>query len=196
MSLNETAQQALLRIIESGMNASADKLAKISRTRWQMQTTSISTVPLERLEPILGADGKNHYGAYFSMPGGVFLVLLPQQSGSAIADAYLSGGSGLKKDQKELIQEAVAEISNVVVNAVASTLADACDMAFFVSAPEMAFGKKEDILAEAPKKFKSSGENLSIMTYVHMSSPSLSSDCTVVILLNSRWKDRLLQALD
>jgi chemotaxis protein CheY-P-specific phosphatase CheC len=196
MSLSDSAQQALLRIIEGGMNASADKLAQISHTRWQMQTTSISTTPLERIEPLLSSGGKDHYGAYFSMPGGIFLVMLPQQSGSAMADAYLSRTGKSPQSQSELVQEAVAEISNVVVNAVAATLADACDMVFFLSAPEITYGKKEDILAEAPKKFKSSGENFSIMTYVHMSSPSLSSDCTVVILLNSRWKDRLLQALD
>lgn len=195
MTLSDSAQQALLKLIENGMNASADKLAKISHTRWQMQTTSISTAPLERFESILAPDDNDHYGAYFSMPGGVFLVILSQKSGSAVADAYLSQGGKRLESKRELVQEAVAEISNVVVNTVAATLADACDMVFFLSAPEMTYGKKEYIMTEAPKKFKSSGENFTIMTYVHMSSPSLSSDCTVVILLNSRWRDRLLQAL-
>jgi chemotaxis protein CheY-P-specific phosphatase CheC len=189
-------EQALLRLIETGVSNSADKLAKISKTDWSTQTVSIKTAPLERFQDTLVREEKEQCCAYFTMPGGVFLVMFPERSGTAFADIFLPINPKNPVAIKNRELETLAEISNIVVNTVAATIADACDTAFFLSTPKMSQGKKRDLLAAAPGMVTPAGEKFTVMAYVHMSSETLSSDCNMFFLLNAVWKERLLSALE
>lgn len=195
MNTSESSEQGLLSLIEKGVENSASKLAALSHADWDTQTVSIKTASVSMIQDSMLRDDKDQFGAYFTMPGGVFLVMFPVRSGAAFADIFLPSGEKHQNAIKNREQESMAEISNVVVNAVAASIADACDTAFFLSAPQMSQGKKKDLLQAAPDMIQTPGEKFAVMAYVHMSSAALSSDCTVVLLLSASWRKRLLEAL-
>jgi chemotaxis protein CheY-P-specific phosphatase CheC len=192
---SNSPDQPLLRLIERGVSLSADKLAKISRTDWNTQTVSINAAPIEEFRGNSLKDETDHVGAFFTMPGGVFLVVFPARSAAAFADAFLPRSEKNPPVIADRERECLAEISNIVVNAVAGAVADACGASFFMSAPRMAWGKKRELLKQAPGYLSPPGEQYTVMAYVHMSSNVLSADCNMFILLNAAWKDSLLTAL-
>jgi hypothetical protein len=75
-------------------------------------------------------------------------------------------------------------------------MADACADTFMLSAPTMILGKKESLLKLAMDELETGGQTYAIMTYVSMSSEKLSSDCTVLLLLNPLCRGRILKALE
>ena len=189
------AQKTLLKLIEDGVSASADSLAKVSHTTWRTQSVSINTEPLDKVAARLEGDDAPHYGAFAVMAGAVFLMMLPQRSAPELSKAFLRGrkpAAGAAPPREDVC---IAEIANIVIHSVANPLADACDMAFMLSAPEMVVAKKTAILKLALDKLKSAGETHSIMTYVHMSSEALSSDCTVLLFLSPACRGTMLKAL-
>ena len=128
MSAEETVETELLRVIETGVSASADRLAKISRTTWETQTTSISSDSLEKVSTRIAGDGQDHYGAFLAMPGAVFLLMFTRRGSETLARRFLPNGK-----EGGPVEDALAEIANIVVHAVANSLADACGEAFFLS---------------------------------------------------------------
>lgn len=196
MSGEGGAEQVLLKLIEDGVSASAESLAKVSHTSWSTQSVSINTDTVDNISARLERDRGEHYGAYAVMSGAVFLLMFPKQSGPDLSSAFLRGRK--PRPGAEPLRESVcvAEISNIVIHAVANTLADACGMAFILSAPEMVVDKKTALLKLALDKLKTGGEKSAIMTYVHMSSEALSSDCTVILLLSPACRGTMLKALD
>ena len=195
MSDDGDAQQVLLRLIEDGVSASATTLAKVSHTTWSTQSVSINTDTVGNVSTRLERETDEHYGAFAQMSGAVFLLMFPKRSGPNLSAAFL----GARKERPGVppMRESVcvAEISNIVMHTVINTLADACDMAFMLSAPEMLVGTKTGLLKLAVEKLKCGGEKHAIMTYVHMSSETLSSDCTVIFLLSPACRSTMLRAL-
>jgi len=192
----EEAQKALLKLIADGVSASADSLAKVSHTTWSTQSISINTDTIENVAAMLERDAAEHYGAFAVMSGAVFLLMFPKRSGPGLSAAFLQGRKPRPGAPPPRESVCVAEISNIVIHAVANTLADACEMAFILSAPEMVVGAKTALLKLAVDKLKTAGEKYAIMTYVHMSSAELSSDCTVLLFLSQACRGTMLKALD
>lgn len=185
----------LLALIERGVAASADALAEVSGVTWQTQTASITAGGVESVRGKFQVTKPQYYGAYLSMPGAVFVLMLPKDEGLPLAKAFL-GDRGIRPGTpvpKE--SECVAEIANIVVHAVANHIADACDKAFLLSAPQMVTGLKADLLEVALDKLAMVGEAYAVMTYVHMSSKSLSSDCTLLMFLTPSFRGGLLKSL-
>lgn len=193
MSDADSAEAELLKIIESGVSASADRLAKLSRTSWLTQTTSITADSLEKFTVSITGDAKQHYGAYLSMPGAVFLLMFPKHGSERLARLFLPKGEVVDAAR---LEDALAEIANIVVHAVANALADACGEAFFLTAPSMISGTKSELLKAAPERIPVGSEKFAIMAFVHMSAESLSSDCTMVLLFDASCRRRLLTALE
>jgi len=196
VSEERDAQQVLLKLIEDGVSASADSLAKVSHTAWQTQSVSINDEPIEKIEQRLARDGSEHYGAFAVMSGAVYLLMFPKLSGPDLSAAFLSGRKPRPGAAPLREEVCVAEIANIVIHAVANTLADACGMAFILTAPQMVVAKKTELLKLAVDKLKTGGEQHAIMTYVHMSSETLSSDCTVLVFLSPTCRGTMLKALN
>jgi hypothetical protein len=198
MTFSAESEKNLLDLIEKGVSASADSMAAVSHTSWTTQTLSITQEGPGNIDGVrarLAGDKADHYGAFLSMPGAVFLLMLPQKDAPGLAKALLDGRSRLSG--AAVREEAcIAEIANVVINTIANTLADACADVFLLSAPTMILGKKESFLKLAVDELKTAGETMAIMTYVSMSSQTLSSDCTVLLLLSPACRGRILKALD
>lgn len=194
--ISEEAEKALLRLVESGVSESAERLATLSRTTWQTQTVSIREVPLEKFADGGSGGDQDQHGSYFAMPGGVFLVMFPKKSAPALAAAFVSKAKTKPEMTEKWAQDTLAEIANVIVHAVANTMADACGDVFFLSAPSNAVGKRAELVKDAPNRFERSGKTFVLMAYVHMLAEELSSDCSFVLLLSAQRRDKLLKALD
>lgn len=189
------AEEKLLKVIEEGVSLSAEALAKVSSTSWSTQSVSIDAAGVDKVRNRLANDEGEHYGALLSLPGAVFAMMLPKERALDLSKAFLGErairpGFRLPKEQ-----DCVAEIANVVVHTVANSLADACDDAFMLSAPQMIVGRKADLLDLALAELRTTGENFAIMSYVHMSSAELSADCSVLIFMTPSFRGRLLKAL-
>lgn len=195
MTHDDAAQKTMLKLIEDGVSASAEVLAEVSKTRWLTQTVSVSADGMDRIRARLASDPKEYYGAYITMPGAVFLLMLPHDRGAALAKAFLGGRGARPGAALPRASECVAEIANIVLHAVVKALADACEEPFLLSAPEMVRGKKTGLLTLALDKIESGGESFGVMTYVHMSSDKLSSDCTMLLFLGPSRRGMILKAL-
>jgi chemotaxis protein CheY-P-specific phosphatase CheC len=199
MTLDPESEKALLDIIADGVSASANSLAAASHTNWVTQTLSITANKngsVESLQARLAGKKDDHYGAFMSMPGAVFLLMMPKNRAAGLAKAFLSGNKPRPGSTLPREGVCVAEIANIVVNAIANTIADACGATFLLSAPMMILADKELLLKKAMEELKTSGETFAIMAYVSMSSEALSSDCTVVVLLSPACRSRILKALE
>lgn len=192
---DEGPEKELLRIIEEGVSLSAESLAKISRTSWTTQSVAIDATGVDKVRARMAGEEAEHYGAILTVPGAVFCMLLPKERALGLAKAFL-GDNALRpgfRFPKE--QDCIAEIANVVIHTVANSVADACDDAFLLSAPQMILGRKTDLLDLALAELRVTGENYAVMSYVHMSSDTLSSDCTVLLFMTKSFRGRLLKAL-
>lgn len=193
--MSDDAEQALLRTIEQGVSQSADALAKVSRTSWNTQSVSIDASGIDKLRARLSTDKTEQYGALLAIPGAVFAMLLPKDKALALAKAFL-GESAIRPGRRlPKEQDCVAEIANIVVHTVANSLADACGDSFMLSAPQMVVGQKADLLDLALAELRTTGENYAVMSYVHMSSQDLSSDCSVLLFMTPSFRGRLLKSL-
>jgi chemotaxis protein CheY-P-specific phosphatase CheC len=194
MKLEDGTRSELFKLIEAGVFGSAERLAKMSGTTWQMQSVSVKMGSTEK--PVYAKEDGDQLGSYFSMQGGFFLVIFSQKSGAKVADVFLKRSTKPSESVLERQQMALAEISNVMVNAVVTALADACDTVLFISAPESMAGTRDSLVKQAIEKAKNSNSGFVISTSVHMSSPALASDCTVIFLIDSRLMQRLVNALE
>lgn len=199
MNFSPEVEKKLLSLIEEGVSASADSLAEVSHTTWATQTLSISTDgsgSVQNLRTRLATDKTEHYGAFLSMEGMVFLLMVPKKGGPGLAEAFLSNRSKRLQAAAPPEGTCIAEIANVVINTIANTMANACDDTFMLSAPTMILGKKEALLDLAVDELEHAGQTFAVMTYVSMSSDKLSSDCTVLLLLTPSCRGRILKSLD
>ena len=196
MTYSEEAEKALLTLIGDGVSASADTLAEVSHTTWETQTVSINTDTLESLQTRFAADPDDHYGAFLTTPGAVFTLIFQKQSGPRLAKAFLSKASRSSNARAPRDEECLAEVANIVINAVVNTIANAVDESFLLSAPEVVLGSKSVLLKIALVKLQTAGDKHAILTYVHMASEALSSDCAVLIFMSPIFRGRLLKALE
>jgi hypothetical protein len=129
------------------------------------------------------------------MPGGVFLVVFPQASGLAVVQAFFSGFSRNPQAMQGKECDAVAEISNMVVNPVVNALGDTCGMLIFLSAPLLMEGGREALVDLAFEKLVVREDRTVLRTDISLDSPESGSRCEIVALFNSAFTGHLLPAL-
>lgn len=200
----DSVPRALMDVIMDGVEDSAAGLAKLANQNCQLETASIGTFSLDGLETRSSSEPADHSGAYFIIPGGVFFVHFSAADGSALADSLPAKIESIENTKREKL----AEVSNILANAVTNSLADACDVGFVVSAPEFAQDSKTNLLKQAlsrfneccnkggrlkasAKDFSEGAEYFAVINYIHLSSASLPISCRMIILLNALWKDLL-----
>ena len=174
MTFSADAENKLLNLIAEGVYTSAATLADVSHTTWSAQTGSIctdDTGSLESVEARLAEDKTEHYGAFLSMEGAVFLLMLPKKDAPDLSKAFLGGRRSGATAPADAV--CIAEVANILINTIASTLANACNDSFILSAPTMILGKKSVLLKLAMDKLKVEGQPAAIMTFISMASQTL-----------------------
>lgn len=194
MEITPHDQQAILQLIERGVDQSTAKLAAISRADWQIRTTSLKAYATPEDYAELKAPSQYFFGAYSQAPGKMFLAMFNSRSAVLITKAFLSRGGQGQEPTPKMQELAVAEVANIVINAVAASLADRCGMAFILSAPKLARGARADIIQAAFGDFKPSGKIFS--AYIHLASKELTADCILMLMLDDIIVNYVLNALE
>ncbi len=193
MLINAENQKLILRIIEQGVDQCATKLAAMSRADWDMRTTSLKAYAKPDDFAELKAPSQYFYGASCQSPGAMFLALFTSRSAAIITHAFLGKGRPDFKASPSMQELAVAEISNIVINAVASVLADRCGTPVVLSAPKPSRGARADIIQQAFGEFKPAGNIFS--AYIHLAAPTLTTDCTLLLMLDDVTVNYLINVL-
>ncbi|MCX5795187.1 MAG: hypothetical protein NTY77_06830 [Elusimicrobia bacterium] len=195
MILSETVQQHLRRLLRTGMDSALARLTQISGAPWQVSESSLRQGPAEGLRRPQAA-GPQHCGALFTLPGGVFLVAFPDASAEAVARAFFKGFSKKPDSWKGKEPDAVAEISNMVVNPVINSLGDAALMIIFLSSPEVWQGDLSMLDETAFGKLLLREDGQAVRADIQIASAELGASGVITMLLNSALAGHLAEALD
>ena len=135
MQITPEDQKAVLGLLEAGIGASTSKLSAISRTNWAIKATALKAYATAEDFAELGAPSQYFFGAYCTSPGRVFLSYFSSRSSAMLTEAFLANSKRGLEATPQMQEVAVAEVSNIVINAIASSIADRCGMAFILSSP-------------------------------------------------------------
>lgn len=193
MEIKPQDQKAILQLIEQGVDSCTSKLAAISKTDWQLRTTSMKA--FVKVDDYLdkGQPSQYYFGAYCQSSGRVFLAFFNSRSAELITKSFIAGSKGLQPTPA-MQEVAICEIANIVINAVAGSLADRCGMAFILSAPKAVRGAKADLVKQTFGDFPDKGKVFG--AYIHLSSQELSADCTLMLMLDDLFVNFILNALE
>jgi hypothetical protein len=192
MEITRQDNKAVLRLIEKGIAAGAGKLAKISRTQWEIREILLQAYAKPEDYAELRPPNQYFFGAYCQAEGNMLLSYFSSRSAALITQAFLAGNRGGRQATPQMQELAMAEVSNIVVNAVAGPLADHCGMAFILSAPTSVRGSRADIIKAAFGDFSGTGKIFSAR--IDMSSKEIAADCTLMLMLDDLMVNRILNA--
>ena len=194
MQIIESSQTELLGIFERGAARSTKKLAALSGSEWAVHIVSIDVGSGARFRSIMARDEREHLGVYFSSSGERYLVLFSENSGKAVLDAYAHdhAWAASRRNVPRMQDLALAEIANVIINGLSGELADRQGMTRIISAPKTVRGPKLDVFNEAFSDLPAIGEESMVDVMIHISSPALDADCTLMLRLDSLSANFLL----
>lgn len=170
----------LLQVIGAGLDAASARLEKLSRTRWAMQTVSVRQLGPEELSAALSSDHGEGFGVLFSAGDSRFVVFFSAASATAICRAFLGKAYAAAAER-----DAIAEVSNIVVNAMIDEVGNALNEPLLLSAPRVVEGERSAIMGRVLESFRSGSRPRPVVSQVHMTAEGLSADCSVVLMMSS-----------
>lgn len=170
----------LLQVIGAGVDSASARLEKLSKTTWTMQTVSVRQLDPSEFVASLTGDRVEGFGVAFSAADSRFVVFLSNASATAICRAFLG-----KSYKLALEREAIAEVSNILVNAMIDEVGNALKTPLLLSAPRVVEGSRAQIMSNVLDSFLTGGRPSPIVSQVHMMAEGLSADCSVVLLMSS-----------
>ena len=191
MGMVESAQAKLLVLIERCVVQCAAKLASLSGIRWHTHIISIDVGCGDRFRSILARDAQEFIGVFFSNPGERYLVMLSEDSGRALLQAYCNGRHPIPA---ALEQDTLAEIANILINGLSGELGDLQGMARIISGPTIMRGTKAAIYDRAFGDLPAVGGDAMIDALIHISAPPLAADCTLMLRLDTLSANFLLNS--
>jgi len=194
MQITPEDQKAVLGLLEAGIGASTSKLSAISRTQWAIKATALKAYATAEDFAELGAPSQYFFGAYCTSPGRVFLSYFSSRSSAMLTEAFLANSKRGLEATPQMQEVAVAEVSNIVINAIASSIADRCGMAFILSSPKSVRGARADIVTAAFGALQPVGKVFSAT--INLSSQDIAADCTLMMMLDDLIVNFILNALD
>ncbi len=190
----ETASTELLPFVKLGVTRGTERLAYISGARWDIHIVSIDVGSSERFRSILARDKREYSGACFSTPGERYLVMFSEENGKTLVRSYAQDRLGQRASSAAFERSSLTEIANIIVGGLSGELADRQGMGRILSAPTMVVGRKSDIYAQAFGDLSSFGNELMVDALIHISSPSLACECTLMLRLDSVTTNFLLRS--
>jgi chemotaxis protein CheY-P-specific phosphatase CheC len=196
VSLSEESKKALIKLLEVGVARSSERLAKMSKTEWDIATASTKEIAEDRLLVATNAGKEPSLAARLSVREGLkadFGVFFPEKSAIPIAKAVLREHAWGMKNVKNILENTIGEVSNILAQSSVGALADECETAITLSVPTVQRGTKEALLCEFFAEYDDSAKLL-LMSHVELYSGDLSATCSLVMLFNSKDIARLLEA--
>ena len=176
----------LFKVIGAGLDSASARLEKLSHTKWTMQTVSVRQFKPEEFIASFASDHSEGFGVLFSAGGSTFVVFLSAPSATSICRAFL--GPAYKASSE---RDAIAEVSNIVVNAMIDEIGDATEELMLLNAPRVVEGQRSGIMMRALESFRAGGQPNPIVSQVHMMAEGLSADCSIILLMSSSTRARL-----
>lgn len=176
----------LLRVLGAGLDSAAERLAKLSRTSWLMQTVSMRQFDIAEYQASFSDNKDEGFGVLFGVKGISFLVFLTAKSATTVCRAFLGAAYTVAGERV-----ATAEIANIVINAVADAIGDATGDMLLLSAPRIVEGTRRDVMMKAVESFQTGGTPSPVVSQVNMMAESLSADCVLILLMTSELRARL-----
>jgi hypothetical protein len=191
MTIVESAQTQLLAIFESGVARSTAKLSAISGMNWNVNIISLDVGAGERFRGILARDKREFLGVYFSTPGERYAVMLSEESGKALLKAGYPPYPGAKPTLPSMESATLAEYANIFINGFSGEIADRQGMVRIISGPTTVWSTKAEIYKKAFGDLPTI-DDMMVNVLVHISSPDMAADCTVLIRIDSLSANFLL----
>lgn len=192
---SEPVRERILSLIRTGLDAGIARLTQITGAPWEAASVSIREGKAADMRQDAAGRGAEHRGAIFKMPGGVFSVSFPAASATAVTQAFFGRFSKNADTWKDKEGDAVAEISNMVVNPVANVLGDAVMMVIFLTSPQETrgdWGASQDQAFDQLLLWEDQGV---MRVDIHLECGPLSSSCAMLILFNSALAERFCESL-
>lgn len=184
------AHQTLLKLLERGVEQSAKRLGRLSFSTWRLDTVSLSQGSSSALDELVGVSEDQHFGTFLGIPGGGFLVIFPPKSGNLVINRFTLYSAETVDVMEQRESKVLAEVSNIIINAMVDVFADTCGQAILLSAPTPLQGTKKELLNQARAKFPSAG-NPAWVSYIRLKTPTFASDCDLLAFMDQGLFDML-----
>jgi len=195
MMLSEPVRRHLLRLIRMGLDAGVGRLAQLSGAVWEVSEINLREGKADELRQAKPAQDPGHCGAFFQMPGGVFLLAFPDASVTAVAKAFVKGFSRKGDGWAGKDADVMAEVSNMVVNPVVNVLGDAALMIVFLSSPQVQRAGGAQLDAMAFDRLVLREDKGVLHADIRLRSEGLSSQCRLLMIFNSALAEILAECL-
>lgn len=184
LTFAEPAQAQLLSIFETGVKRSTERLTTLSKMPWDIHVISLDVGSDNVFRSILARDAREYFGVSFSAPGERYLVMFSHESGRALINASAPAFAQGKTPIPSMEQSTLAEIANILIGGLEGELADRQGMIRIISGPTTMQSTKTDIYEKVFNDLPPVSQ-LMVNAMIHISSPELAADCTLMLRLDS-----------
>ena len=195
MTLTPEQSKELARILRGGLEKCAKRLEDVTHAGWAVERVAVA--PGGEITPASLPDELplEHFGTFLATAGASFLMMFPPRSGYLVTNAFTRDVPDKIEKMSERDSKALAETSNIVVNALLAHLAEASGRRLLISAPEMLVDRKRGLFFRALGRLRDS-KKLAATVFASLSSRDLlESECDIVVFLDDDLAGRLLHLL-
>jgi chemotaxis protein CheY-P-specific phosphatase CheC len=172
-------------VISAGINEASARLAKLAQKPWKFQTASLGRFTPAEVSSTFAADVSPGMGVLFTSGRMSFTLFFSASDCTQLCRAYLGQSYAAARELAS-----IAELSNIVVNAITDEIANATGDLLMLTAPSVVEGRRCDIIMRAAKVFRSTDQNGPIISQIKIAAGDLSVDYTILMILPDEFCSR------
>ncbi|MBB3264840.1 chemotaxis protein CheC [Azospirillum sp. OGB3] len=184
--LDELERDALTELGNIGVARASTALSRMIGGPVEISVPMVSLVPGDRVSGLLRSTLPGALIAVTECLSGAFLgsaiLLMPERSGLPLAAAALPPGVP-KEDAAELVEEALAEVGNIVLNSCLSSMGNLLGVAIGTTLPQVLRGAGDDLLERCGVVLTAQAQ--AILFHVTFRTPPHDVEGTVVLALDA-----------
>ncbi|MFC1679025.1 hypothetical protein ACFL2T_02310 [Elusimicrobiota bacterium] len=189
MGLRTNEQERLLLLFKEGVLLCAGSLDRMSTIRWDVILSGAEFSPPDGIPS--GGPGFDapHVAVHFATDAHApFAVsaLFSKESARLIAEKsmFLPPRGGLAGTDREILRQAISEVSNILAQRIAATIADDYNAMILLCVPELIEGDNKGILAQLRKEHAENAD-LALASKVELHSGGLSAEFRFLLWIRS-----------
>jgi hypothetical protein len=190
VSLNDDTIAALRLLFEGGADQAAQRLETLSSAVWNISSITVGPEVADALLSGSPEGGEEHFGSWLEVPGGGFLVIFQSKSGTLVTNRFTSPAAAAVDLLPERESQVLAEVSNIILNAMTDDMAAICGEALMLSSPEPLKGPKRDILRRVMER-RVPAAAPAWTFHARLGSPTFGAGCDIVVFLEPDRAARL-----
>lgn len=186
LELDELERDALTELGNVGVGEASTALSRVIGGPVEISVPMVSLVPGDRVVGLLRPSLPGSLIAVAECLSGAFLgsaiLLMPERSGLPLASAALPPGIP-KEDAAELLEEALSEVGNIVLNGCLSSMGNLLGVTVGTTLPQVLHGVGEDLLARCGVALTADAQ--AILFHVTFRASSHDVEGTIVLALDA-----------